>query len=209
MKNKIAIAVASVCLAVSAFAASPSYKTLTDYGNAASPSEVVFPEVANNQWRIVSVNYSSDTNNAVLSFSGGAQAYRIVQTNAATTSVTNLINSTNGLTASSVLLLNRGGTYYAATISSWASSSTTVTNSGLVTGGTNVVLASGGWGVATQIGDPVYLMDTATTIPVGAATNAINGEAIYVGALPGRPVRVVLTPASTTNKLNAVTGRSE
>lgn len=204
MKNKIAIAVASVCLAVSAYAAAPSYKTLTDYGNAASPSEVVFPEVANNQWRIVNVNYASDTNNAVLSFSGGSNAYRIVETNQATSSVTNKINSTNGLTASSVLLLNRAGTYYAATVSSWNSS----TNAG-VYGGTNVVLASGGWGVATQVGDPVYLMDTPTTIPVGAATNAINGEAIYVGALPGRPVRVVMTPALATNRLNAVVGRSE
>ena len=140
----------------------------------------------------------------MLSFSGGSVAYTIVETNQATSSVTNKINSTNGLAASAVLLLNRGGTYYAASVSSWNST----TNSGFY-GGTNVVLASGGWGVATSVGDPVYLMDTAVTIPIGATTNAINGEAIYVGALPGRPVRVVLTPALVTNRLNSVIGRAE
>lgn len=201
--KKIILSVITVSLAVAAFAAIP-YVSKTGNGNAASPASVVFPEFAGKQIRLVNVNYASDTNNAVLSISGGSVAFSIVETNQATTSVTNKINSTNGLTASSVLLLNRGGTYYAATVSSWNSS----TNAGFY-GGTNVVLGSGGWGVATVVGDPVFLMDTPVTLPIGAATNAINGEAIYVSALPGRPVRVVLTPALATNKLVNAVGRYE
>jgi hypothetical protein len=202
--KKISIAVTAVCLAVSALAASPNFKALSKSGNAASPSEVIFPASPGDQLRIVNANWNSDTNNAVLSFSGGSTAFNIVETNQASTSVTNKINSTNGLAASSVLVLQHGGVCYAASVSTWNAS----TNSGFY-GGTNVVLASGGWGVNTSVGDNVFLMDTPVTLPIGATTNAANGDAIYVATLPGRPVRVVLTPAFSTNKLNAVVGRYE
>ena len=201
--KKISIAVTAVCLAVSALAASPSFKTLSDSGNAASPSEVIFPASPGDQLRIVNANWNSDTNNAVLSFSGGSTAYYMTATNQATTSTTNQVNSTNGLTANCIVVLQHLGTCYSATVTNWNCS----TNSG-VYGGTNIVIA-GGWGVAASVGDNVFLMDTPVTLPIGATTNAANGDAIYVATLPGRPVRVVLTPAFSTNKLNAVVGRYE
>lgn len=203
--NKLFLSLAvGLTLAIPASATTPAYKTKSAAGNAAAPAEVIFPASPGNQTRIVSVNWNSDTNNAVLSCSGGSTVFSIVETNQATTSVTNKINSTNGLSAGAVLVLQHGGVCYKSTVSTWNAS----TNSGFY-GGTNVVLASGGWGVATSAGDSVYQMDSPVTLPIGATTNTANGVAIYVATLPGRPVRVVLTPALSTNKLNSITAISE
>jgi hypothetical protein len=204
MKKRILTIIGVGALAAIAIAGTSTYTTLSDNGNAASPSEVIFPADPTLQIRIVNVNWNSDTNNAVLSFSGGSTAYSIVETNEASSSVTNKINSTNSLAVSSVLVLQHAGVCYPAVISSWGAS----TNTGPA-GGTNVVLASGGWGVATSVGDSVYLMDTAVTIPIGATTNAQNGEAIYVAKLVGRPVRAVLTPSLATNKINSAVAHYE
>lgn len=204
IKNLIITGLAVCGVALTVFAASPRFVTKSDPGVAASPAEVIFPSDPSSQLRIVSVNWQSDSNSAALSFSGGSTAYNIQQTNALTSSVTNLIGFTNGLSASAVLVLEHAGVCYSAVVSSWNASATFVTNSGVVTGGTNVVLASGGWGVATSIGDKVFLMDTPVTIPVGITTNAYNGFAVYAATLVGRPVRVVLTPALVTNRLNSV-----
>jgi hypothetical protein len=46
-------------------------------------------------------------------------------------------------------------------------------------------------------------MGSASTIPTLSTTNALNGEAIYVGNY-GRPVLVTMSPASVSNRLNAV-----
>ena len=203
--NKILSTLAlGLALALPASASSPAYKTKSASGNAASPSEVIFPADPTTQIRLVNANWNSDTNNAGLSFSGGSTAFYVTATNVASSSVTNQINSTNGLSANAVLVLQHAGTCYSATVSTWNQ----FTNSGPY-GGTNVVLASGGWGVSTGVGDDVYLMDTPVTVPVGATTNVMNGEAIYVANLSGRPVRVVLTPSLSTNKLNSVIGRYE
>lgn len=204
MKNKIIlVACAVVSLAVSALA-EPGWKTLSDGGNAASPAEVIFPADPSATWRLVTVNWASDTNNAVLSISDGGTAFTIVETNQATTSVTNKINSTNGLSASAVLVLQHAGSCYAATLSTWNSS----TNSGAY-GGTNVVLASGGWGVATSVGDSVYLMNTPVTLPIGATTNFQSGYSLFSCTYQGRPMRVQLTPALATNRLFSAVGRKE
>lgn len=198
MKNlisKILPAVALVVLAFQAAAATPNYTSKTDPGTAASPAEVVFLSDPSLQIRIVSVNWLSDTNRAVLSFTTGEGAYQQTITNSSTTDVTNVVNTTAGHVAGSILLLERGGTAYTATLSS--------TNNG-----TNIVLNSGGWGVIAQPGDSIYQMSSATSLPVGATTNWAAGEAIFVGGY-GRPVRVVLTPALATNALNSVVGRYE
>ena len=201
--KKLFIATAAVALAVSVMAG-PGYVTKSASGNAASPASVILPADPSTTLRLVTVNWSSDTNNAVLSIADGSTAYSIVETNVSSTSVTNKINSTNGLSANAVLVLQQGSTCYAATVSSWSAT----TNSG-AGGGTNVVLASGGWGVNTRVGDAVYLMNTPTTLPVGATTNWQSGTAIFGATYPGRPIRVVLTPALATNKLNSVVGRYE
>ena len=183
-------------VALLAIAATPNYTTKSANGNAASPAGLIFPADPNLQLRLVSANWQSDTNIAVLSFTSGDAAYVITAANASSSGVTQAVNSVTGLAASDVLVLQKTtGACYAASLSS--------TNNG-----TNAVLASGGWGVATVAGDEVFKMSSATTIPVGATTNAQNGEAIYVGNY-GRPVRVVLTPAAVTNRLTSVTGRYE
>lgn len=190
--NKLLLAACLVTLTV--IAATPSYVTKSDGGNASAGAEVIFPSDPTAQIRIVGLNWQSDSNTAVVSFTTGEGAYRATATNTSS-GVTQVLNSVSGLAANDILVLERAGVGYAATLSS--------TNSG-----TNAVLASGGWGVAPRIGDNVYKMSSATTIPVGATTNAQNGEAIYVGNW-GRPVRAVLTPAAVTNRLNSVTARYE
>ncbi|MEI8288673.1 MAG: hypothetical protein WCH99_04325 [Verrucomicrobiota bacterium] len=201
--KKTLILAAALTTGLTALAALPIYNTKSANGNAAAPATVIFPADPATQIRVVGVNYTTDTNNSVLAFSGGSTAFSIVETNQATSSVTNKINSTNGLAGSAVLVLQHGGVCYAATVSAWNSS----TNAGFY-GGTNVVLTSGGWGVRTSAGDSVYLMDTPITIPAASST-MIGGEAIYAATLPGRPVMAQLTPALVTNKLNNVTVRYE
>jgi hypothetical protein len=198
--KQILILTGIVGLAALAIASSPIYKTMSKNGNAATPAQVIFPADPGSQIRIVNVNFATDTNNSTLSFSGGATAFFITITNALSSSVTNNINTTNGLTPSSVLVLQHAGVCYAATLASWNSS----TNNQGVGGGTNVVLASGGWAVSTSVGDNVYQMDTVVSIPA-TATAAVNGDAIYVATLPGRPVLIKLSPALVTNQINSVT----
>lgn len=187
-------AIATFSLAV--FAASPTYVTKSGAGNAAAGASVIFPSDPSTQIRVINANWNSDSNTAVLSFSSGISAFSIAATNAATTSTTNQISGTNGLSGTSVLVVEHLGTAYAATMSSYSSNATL---------GAFVVVGSGGFGVATSVGDSLYQMGTATTVPVGATTNFMSGEALYVGTYQGRPVRVVLTPALVTNILNSVT----
>ena len=189
-----------------------TFKTLSAGGNSTVGAWVAFPPDATMQLtRIVGVNWQSDNATAALSFRGGSTALWQVATNAATTSVTNLINSTNGLAVGSFVLLVHNGTCYSNTVVSWNSSTnfTALTTNSPAYGGTNVVLTTGGWGVATSIGDEIFVMDTAVTIPIGATTNYMGGDAIYVANLPNRPVWVQLSPATTTNRLNSVTARME
>ena len=207
MNKTFSILTAVLLSGVAALAASPTYKTMSASGNAASPASLTFPADPSTQVRVIGVNYSTDTNNSALSFTSGTTAFTQTATNQATSSVTNQINSTNGLAVGATLVLQHAGVCYANTVLTWNQS----TNIASPYQGTNVVLNSGGWAVASSAGDSIYLMGTATTTPAPAASSgsttsaAVNGEAIYVGTLGGRPVTVTITPAFATNKLNAVT----
>jgi hypothetical protein len=196
IKNLFLIAVATASLAVSAFAASPNYQTLgPSIGTAASPATIIIPADPVLTPRIVTVNWSSDTNNAMLNCTAGTTAYVVTNANATTSSTLCTINSTNGLAATGTLVLQKlNGVCYSQTYSSYAN-----------TGGSNVVtLASGGFGVAQAVNDSVYLMSTpATALPIGATTNYMSGDAIYVGNA-ARPIVMQLTPALNTNKLNSL-----
>jgi hypothetical protein len=204
MKKILYTAVVGLAVSVAAFAALPTYKTVSAVGNAVAPATAYFPFDANSQVRVIYANYNTDTNNSSLSFATGVTPFYVTTTNQATSSVTNLLNSTNGLSTSAVLVLQHNGTCYSSTVASWFSN----TNAAPY-GGTGVVLASGGWGVATSVGDEVELMSSATTIPAPAAssgtttTAAVLGDAVFVGNY-GRIVSVTITPALVTNKLNSV-----
>jgi hypothetical protein len=198
MKKILLISAAIAAVALAAIAASPSYSTLSAGGNATTGAYVIFPAAASQQVRVVGLNWESDTNAAVFSFRTGTGAYVITATNAA--AATNIqVNLTNGLAAGSTIVLQKatGVTAVTTVYSPLAGSSTT-----------NLFLPAGGFGVAAAIGDEIYLMSAATTVPVGATTNWQNGEALFVGTV-GRPVRVLLTPALATNRINAAVARYE
>ena len=183
----------------------PVYQTLSATGNAAAPSTVYFTAIPNQQVRIVSVSYQADTNNAGLQIQAGSTAYYQTATNATSTSVTNGINSTNGLLAGSTLILDQGGLPYSATLASYGA--WPGTNSlGVVTNAYYIVLGANGWNTAANSGSSIYQMSAPATVPVGNTTNSLFSNALYA-APPGRPLTVTLTPALQTNRLNAVSGR--
>lgn len=201
--NKLIITgLAVAALAVSALAVSSTftYTRASGYGSPATgPATVIIPAVEGRQIRVINVNYGSDTNTAAIAFQDGGAAYSITATNQATSSVTNQVNTTNGLSAS-LVVLQHAGVCYTNTITAWNSS----TNAGPY-GGTNIVLATGGFGVATSVGDNLYVLNTAVQLPVGATTNVVNGEALFVTALTGRPLLVQIPQVSVTNRLFNVT----
>jgi hypothetical protein len=205
MKNNILALATGIALAAGtllpdrAGAALPTYKSATAWGNAGTGATAWLPSDPHSQIRVVGVQYSSDTASASLGFNSGTTAFYQTATNVLTSSVTNQINSTNGLSVGAVIVLQQAGVIYTNTVATWNQTA----NAGPY-GGTNVVLNAGGWGVIAQPGSDIYLMGTATSWPVGATTNAINGDAIYVGAY-GRPVEVYLPPATASNRLYIVT----
>jgi len=207
-------------LAFSVRAGIPSYHTFSAAGNAANPATVILPADPNSQIRIVSVFYASDTNAGALQLSSGTTAYSLIASNLTTSSITNVITATNGLSAGAVLVLQHGGVDYTNSVVSFGNTGTNglnnLTNTATTWGvygtgsvgypATNlnyVVTGSGGFGVSAFAGDEIYLMGSITSLPVGAATNAINGDDIFSGNY-GRPVIATLTPSLATNRLNSI-----
>lgn len=187
--KKILLLISALGLAATpCFATLPTYKSTSASGTTAATA--YFPADPNSQVRVVSYNSTSDKAASVMTFTSGTTAYVITATNAAATSVTNQINTTNGLTGSAALVLQLNGTNYSATVSSF----NIATN--VSPAQTNVVLGANGWNVNTIVGGDVYLMSTAVTIPNGAATVSQNGDAVFVGNY-GRPVKVVLDGTSS------------
>ena len=205
MKNKIPIIVAAGLLALSAWAAS-NLQTFSGVGNNTLPDTVIIPAIPTAQTSIVSVWYTGDTNNQTINFSTGAGAYYQTVTNAATSSITNFVNSTNGLVANSVMVLQHAGVCYTNTLASYGNNSATNGVTGVVTNACFLVLGTGGWGVASAVLDDVYQMSAETSLYVGAGTNALNGVAVFVGN-QGRPVMVRMSPALVTNRLSSVTAK--
>ena len=195
MKKLILITCLSLAAAFKSPAATPSYSNKNAGGNGTSGAEVIFPADPQGQIRLVSVQWQSDTNTGALEFQTAVGAYTASYTNRSTTDTTQCVSSTSGLVTNTWLVLQHLGVCYKALL--------VATNSG-----TNAILGSGGWGVISSVNDAVYPLSTTNTISVGATTNWQNGEALFVGNL-GRPVRVQLTPALTTNRLNSVTARYE
>jgi hypothetical protein len=177
LKCWAAIAMASV--AVTAMAA-PEYVTTSGSGTTAVT--VYWPADAVRTPRIVGVIATSDKAASVLSIRKGTTAYTPVVTNLVTTSTTQWLNTTNGLAANDVVILQKAsGTCYSSTVASVE---------------TNMVtLASGGFGATVALADQIYKLSAASTIKVGSATVNFQGPAIYAGDR-GRPLRVVLDGTS-------------
>ena len=192
---KLALLLFALALAHLVFGGMPMYKTSSAGGNGTAGASVTFAADPTCQIRVVSLYYESDTNTAALHFYSPSQAYAISVANTNAAYTTNTLSTTAGIpTNGASLLLVHGGTYYTGTIVS--------TN--CAGGSTNFMLAAGGFGSAVSANDDVYVLGAAgQSLTVGAATNSLNGEAIYVGNY-GRPVVVKLTPALTTNRINSI-----
>lgn len=191
--NMLALGLA-LGVASAGYSATPSYTTKSAAGNASAGAALLFPADPSRQIRLVSVQWQSDSNTAALHFQTALGAYKALATNTSS-GVTQVVNTTAGLITNRLLMLQRAGVGYTALL--------VQTNNG-----TNAVLATGGWGVTPSIGDAVYALGETNSVPVGATTNWANGEALFVGQ-PGRPVRVQLTPALTTNRITTATARYE
>ena len=188
--------------ALSSLAGSPTFKSFTSLGGNANPAQINIPADPNLQIRLVDLTYSSDTNNGVITLSTGSTAFYATATNAATTSTTNQVNTTNGLSTGAVIL-QHAGICYTSTIASYNNTGTGVLNGGTATNVSYIVVAGGGFGVASSVGDDIYLMGQSTaTRYVGSGTNAFDGAAIYV-ANPGRPLTIGIAPGNVTNRLTA------
>ena len=194
MKKTLTSLAVGLLFAVTALGALPTYKTLSAYGNSTAGALVYFPSDPNSQIRLIYVNWGDDKAGNKLNFYTGVTAYSQALTNAASSSVTNAINSTNGLAANASLILEHGGVPYPATLSSLSTNAA---------GQPVLVLGSGGWGVNASVGDNIYLMSTATSIPIGVGTNAFAGDALFTGNY-GRPVEVTIDTATATNSLYSV-----
>ena len=202
MKKIITLTAAVVALATfnlqlaTVHAATPAY--VTKSGNSiggTNGAKVIFPSDPSLQIRVVSLNWNSDSNTAVASFNTGAGAYTITATNLSSTYLTQYVNTTIGMVTNTTFILEHAGVGY----------------SQLLTGTnnlTNAVFLSGAFGVISSVNDNLYQLDTAITIPIGATTNAQNGDALYVGNY-ARPVIVQITPVLTTNKINSAVVRYE
>ena len=187
--KKLTLIGVGILASIAVLATLPTFKTTSATGT--SSASAYFAADPNSQIRIVSADLTSDLSSSTLTFTTGAGAYWQTWTNVASSSVTNAINSTNGLTVGAEIVLWHAGIPYSAIVTNWIQN----TNA-LPSGGTNVVLMSGGWAVAASVGDQIELQSTNTAIAVGAVTNSwINGEAVYVGNY-GRGVRAKLTGTS-------------
>ncbi|MGH8022433.1 MAG: hypothetical protein ACRED1_02545, partial [Limisphaerales bacterium] len=196
------LACMAIALAVPARAALPTYHTFSGYGNSTTPATVILPADPNSQIRVVTILYTSDNAGAQFTFSSGSTAYAEAWTNLASSTITNIIDSTNGLAAGSVLILQHGGADYTNSVVSWGNVDTNLYSYPL-TNAAFVVTGSGGFGVSPTVGDSLYLMTGPQSWYAGATTNALNGDDIFSGNY-GRPVMVQLGPATATNRLNSV-----
>jgi hypothetical protein len=197
-------ALAITALTQLAGAAIPTYHQASAFGNAAGPATLILPADPNSQIRVVTVLYTSDTNLAQLLFSSGSTAYSLTVSNAATSSITNLIDSTNGLNTGSILVLQHGSGDYTNDVVSWGTYISGTNTFGQVTNQAFVVTASGGFGVYGYVGDEIYLMTSPVPWYVGAGTNVLSGDDVFSGNY-GRPVQVSFNTALVTDRLNNIT----
>lgn len=157
-----------------AMADSPTYLSAGPTANTTNAT-LILPAVANNQFRIVWLQGSSDKAASKFSLQTGAGAYAVGTNSPAGTTIN--VTTTNGLAANDpVVIQSADGRWITnCTISSFA--------------WTNLTLSiTPAFGFTN--GDSVYKMSATNTINIGAVTNKVyTGEAIYVGR-PGRPVLI-------------------
>lgn len=167
--------------------AQPVYQSGTATGTTAAT--LIWNPNPLQQVRLVGTVATSDKAGSVLSFRTGTTATSISLSNPTGTTIT--VARTNGIDANALIVWVRadGSTNKLSTVSSLSY--------------TNLTLAAT-IGNTTLPGEEVFVMSAAQTLPVGAATQSYQGEAIFVGN-KGRPVSCVLdgTSACTINSQSA------
>lgn len=202
MKKTFILIAVGVAVVVAALASLPTYRTITATGSTAAIG--YFPADPNCQVRVIGYSATSDLASSTVIFASGYGAYFQVLSNATTSSVTNYINTTNGLSVGQVVLLQHAGTCYPSTVAALLAYVNGTNSFGAPTNLYSLKLASGGWGVQAVPYDDIYVMSNVVTIACGATTSVQNGDAIYVGNY-GRPVSMTLnaTSACTINWASA------
>ena len=185
------IASVATCLAMTAVADPPTYINKTASGT--TSAEVIFGHDPLLQPRIVLASATSDKSGSVLSFRSGTTAYTVT---AATVNATNIaLNTTNGVGATTNVILYHAGTWTSATTHSVLSGNTT-----------NIWITATN-SIVPAVGDEVFLLGPKTDIKVGAATLNIGSEAVFVGNR-GRPIRCILDGTSACS-VDSMTARYE
>ena len=192
--KKILIITASLA-ALAALAILPTYLTISATGTTAAIG--YFYADPNCEIRVVNYNVTSDNATGQVIFATGYGAYYQTVSNATTTSVTNYINTTNGLVVGQSVLLQHGGQCYPSTVAAILAYVTGTNSSGVPTNLYSLKLAPGGWGVQAVPLDDIYVISNIVAITVGNATAVGNGDCIAVGNY-GRPVVVTVTGASSS-----------
>lgn len=176
--NRIAILLGVLALAGLAFAAT-NYQSGTASGS--TSAELIFSADPVRQMRLVSVLATSDKSDAVISLRTGTKAFDIAAANTNTSATNIVFASTSGLASNDVVIIATATTNKSATV--WGTS-----------GGTNLLLTAAA-GITWSAGDVLYLLGSATTLPLGAASKAYAAEALFV-ANQGRPLRIVVDGTS-------------
>lgn len=188
-------------------AALPTYHTFGPAGGVSSaPATIILPADPNSQIRIVSVLYTSDNAGAQFAMSSGNTAFSVPYSNTVS-SVTNFLDSTNGLAVGQQLILQHNGADYTNAVLNWGTFISGTNTSGYVTNQAFVQTVSAfsfsGTSDTATAGDNIYAMTSPLSWFAGATSNLLNGDDIFSGNY-GRPVEVQLGLATTTNRLNSV-----
>jgi hypothetical protein len=192
-QTKLLLGLALFALAVTSWAATPTYKSKTGNGDSTTPAQVIFPSDASTQIRLISVWWENPTNGARIMFSSGGAAKRATGS-AVSAQTSNWVDSTVGLVTNTTLVCEIAGVGYSTTL--------------VATNNTNLIWIYPALGVAITTNSSWYVMGTETSYPIQDSTNALVGEAIFV-AEPGRPMRVRLSTTAATNRILSASARYE
>jgi hypothetical protein len=178
----------------------PTYKSFAATNT--TTTAVIVPHQATSQARVVSVIASSDLASSSVTFYSGSTARYVAYANTNTASPYLYLDSTNGLTATNVLLYVAGASSnIVGTIAAIATTNVVVSG---ITNTYGQVTLTANVGFATPLNTEVELLATGATLGLGATTNKFYGsEALYVGNY-GRALYITTTGTAAC-RLDSVT----
>ena len=193
MKNKILIGLCAIGVALVALGQTvlPTYKSFSVTGT--TNAIVVVPQSPTAQVRIISAIESSDLASSTLSlYSGGTSHY--VTTGATNTNTIVVLESTNGISTSSLLYIQGSSSNGVFAISAVGSNYVTLSQSWL-NGGTTL-------GFVANSNAEVEVLSAGPVLSVGAANfKSYVSDGLYVGNYGRAAVAVLTGTAAATNNI--------